>query len=66
MLSPAQRWVLFHIADESFVNIPALPAEYVTVLDVNDFKVLVFFPPSAGVLKVQVIDAAIRVYETDA
>ena len=65
-VAPRLRWVLLPIGNESFESMPDMPREFIAVLELEGLKVMVLFPPKTAVLKVELVNDAIRVFETDA
>ena len=51
---------------DSIRELPFVAPESIGVVDADGFKVMIFFPPANGVLRVDVIDDAIRVSESAA
>jgi hypothetical protein len=66
LLAPKQRWVLMPVGIDSIRELPVVAPESIRVVDADGFKVMIFFPPANGVLRVDVIDDAIRVSESAA
>ena len=64
ILAPLQRWLFLLMEHEAFDDVPSAPGA-VAFLQVRGIRVLVVYPPASGVLRVELVDDAIRIQELD-
>jgi hypothetical protein len=63
-LAPGQRWQF--AGSGPFEDFPGYPPEVAVRSRVGDFEVMIFSPPTAGALRIHLVEGVIRIDESDA